>query len=79
MVMENISGVDALQDEVETLAQLGKTPVYVAQEGRLVGVIAISDPVKPDAKEAIAALKLAGNRVILLSGDKQETVQAVAD
>ena len=79
MVMENISGVDALQDEVETLAQLGKTPVYVAQEGRLVGVIAISDPVKPDAKEAIAALKRAGKRVILLSGDKQETVQAVAD
>ncbi|MBL4817190.1 MAG: copper-translocating P-type ATPase [Shewanella sp.] len=79
MIMENISGVDALQDEVETLAQLGKTPVYVAQEGRLVGVIAISDPVKPDAKEAIAALKRAGKRVILLSGDKQETVQAVAD
>ena len=79
MVMENISGVDALQDEVQTLAQLGKTPVYVAQEGRLVGVIAISDPVKPDAKEAIAALKRAGKRVILLSGDKQETVQAVAD
>ncbi|MBE7214257.1 heavy metal translocating P-type ATPase [Shewanella benthica] len=79
MVMENISGVDALQDEVETLALLGKTPVYVAQDGCLVGVIAISDPVKPDAKEAIAALKRAGKRVILLSGDKQETVQAVAD
>lgn len=79
MVMEGISGVDALQDEVQTLAQLGKTPVYVAQGGRLVGVIAISDPVKPDAKEAIAALKRAGKRVILLSGDKQETVQAVAD
>ncbi len=79
MVMEGISGVDALQDEVEVLAQLGNTPVYVAREGRLVGVIAISDPVKPDAKDAIAALKRAGKRVILLSGDKQETVQAVAD
>ncbi|EDP99901.1 heavy metal translocating P-type ATPase [Shewanella benthica] len=79
MVMENISAIDALQDEIETLAQLGKTPVYVAQGGRLVGIIAISDPVKPDAKEAIAALKRAGKRVILLSGDKQETVQAVAD
>ena len=79
MVMEGISGVDALQDEVEALAQLGNTPVYVAREGRLVGVIAISDPVKPDAKDAIAALKRAGKRVILLSGDKQETVQAVAD
>ncbi|WP_112352332.1 heavy metal translocating P-type ATPase [Shewanella benthica] len=79
MVMENISAIDALQDEVETLAQLGKTQVYVAQGGRLVGIIAISDPVKPDAKEAIAALKRAGKRVILLSGDQQETVQAVAD
>ncbi|WP_077752392.1 heavy metal translocating P-type ATPase [Shewanella psychrophila] len=79
MTMEEISGVDALQDEVQTLAQLGKTPVYVAQEGRLVAVIAISDPVKSDAKDAIAALKRAGKRVILLSGDKQETVQAVAD
>ncbi|QFU21917.1 heavy metal translocating P-type ATPase [Shewanella eurypsychrophilus] len=79
MTMENISGVDALQDEVQTLALLGNTPVYVAQEGRLVAVIAISDPVKSDAKEAIAALKRAGKRVILLSGDKQETVQAVAD
>ncbi|WP_415641149.1 heavy metal translocating P-type ATPase, partial [Shewanella violacea] len=79
MTMEQISGVDALQDEVETLALLGKTPVYVAKQGRLVCVIAISDPVKPDAKQAIAALKRGGKRVILLSGDKQETVQAVAN
>ena len=78
MKMQSVSNMDALEDEVISLAEMGKTPVFVAQEGGLKAVIAITDPLKPDALEAISALKRAGKRVILLSGDNHKTANAVA-
>ncbi|MCS6178166.1 heavy metal translocating P-type ATPase [Shewanella baltica] len=60
-------------------ANQGKTPIYVAKTGKLVATIALADPIKPDAKDAIAAMLQRGIRVVLLTGDNPQTAQAVAD
>ncbi|MBW0280910.1 heavy metal translocating P-type ATPase [Shewanella xiamenensis] len=59
-------------------AKQGKTPIYVAKAGKLVATIAIADPIKADAKEAISAIRSQGIRVVLLTGDNPQTAQAVA-
>ncbi|BDA61285.1 MULTISPECIES: heavy metal translocating P-type ATPase [Shewanella] len=66
---------------VEAAAQFakqGKTPIYVAKAGKLVATIAIADPIKADAKDAISAIRSQGIRVVLLTGDNPQTAQAVA-
>ncbi|HAY95588.1 copper-translocating P-type ATPase, partial [Shewanella sp.] len=62
-----------------SFANQGKTPIYVAKAGKLVATIALADPIKPDAKEAIAAMLQRGIRVVLLTGDNPQTAKAVAD
>jgi Cu+-exporting ATPase len=53
-------------------------PVLVARDGRLIGVIGLSDAVKPGAMDSVARLARAGLRVHLLTGDRRETAEAVA-
>jgi Cu+-exporting ATPase len=60
------------------LAAQAQTPLYVSIDGEIAGVIGVSDPVKPDAKAAIAALHRAGLRVVMLTGDHRDTAEAVA-
>lgn len=62
----------------ERLAEAGKTPVYVAVDGALAGVLAVADPVKPDSRAAIAALQDLGIEVIMLTGDNHRTAVAIA-
>ena len=52
--------------------------MFVAVDGRLAGVIAVADPVKPGARAAIGALLARGLEVVLLTGDQQATADAVA-
>jgi Cu+-exporting ATPase len=54
------------------------TTVAVAVDGRLAGLIAIEDPIKPDAAEAVAAIKAAGARIVMMTGDRKPTAMAVA-
>ena len=57
----------------------GRTPVHVAVNGRLAGVIFIADTLRPGAKEALAALKASGvKRIVMLTGDNAATAQSVA-
>ena len=56
----------------------GKTVLYFAEEGRLLGLIAVADTVKPDSAAAIAALKQRDCRVVLLTGDNARTANAIA-
>ena len=57
----------------------GRTPVHVAVDGRLAGVIFIADTLRPGAKEALIALKSSGvKRVVMLTGDNAATAQVVA-
>ncbi len=60
------------------LAATGKTPVYVAVDGRPAGVLAIADRVKPGAAEAIGRLHDLGLRVVMVTGDRPETAAAIA-
>ena len=58
----------------------GRTPVQVAVDGVLVGVIFIADAIRPGAREALAALKRTGvKRIVMLTGDNAATAKAVAD
>lgn len=56
----------------------GLTPVYIARHHQIIGAVGISDPLKSNAAEVIAQFQQRGLRVILLSGDRQETAQAIA-
>jgi Cu+-exporting ATPase len=68
----------ALQPEIDRLAAEGKTPILVAVDGEAAGVLAVADPVKPHAREAVAALKRLGLQVVMITGDNRRTAEAVA-
>ncbi|HSK78293.1 MAG TPA: heavy metal translocating P-type ATPase [Thermoanaerobaculia bacterium] len=70
--------VDPLLPEAERLSGEGKTPMYVAIDGELAGLLAVADPIKPTSREAIARLKKMGLDVVLLTGDNQRTAEAIA-
>ena len=59
------------------LEQQGKTAMLVGADGAMVGIIAVADTLKPEAKEAVAALRAEGVEVILLSGDNARTANAI--
>lgn len=62
-----------------TLSSATNTLIYIAVGEEYAGVIAIADPIKPDAKSAIARLQALGLKVVMLTGDQHATAQAVAD
>ncbi len=74
------AGVDtaALDAEADALRQDGTTVIFVAIDGEPAGIIAIADPVKPTTPAALAALKAAGLRIVMLTGDNRTTAEAVA-
>lgn len=61
------------------LSNEGKTPMYFAYEGKLCGIIAVSDALKPDSIYAIEDLKKMGIHVTMLTGDNKTTAKAIAD
>ncbi|OGI38905.1 MAG: Cu+ exporting ATPase [Candidatus Muproteobacteria bacterium RBG_16_64_10] len=63
---------------VHELAADAQTPMYLAVDGRLAGIVAVADPIKPDSKAAIARLHALGLKVVLLTGDARATAAAVA-
>ncbi|MBM6977802.1 metal-transporting ATPase, partial [Intestinimonas butyriciproducens] len=65
------------QAAADALAEDGKTPLYFAQDGRLMGVIAVADTVKPTSAAAIAAFRDLGIDVVLLTGDNKRTADAI--
>ncbi|MBY5923566.1 heavy metal translocating P-type ATPase [Ferrimonas balearica] len=69
---------DSLDAEVARLANEGKTPVYLAADGQLQGVLAIADPIRDDARSAIDRLHTQGIKVVMLTGDHPDTAAAVA-
>ena len=72
-------GVDAAwaASEAERLAKEGKTPLYFAAEGKLLGLVAAADPVKPTSAAAIGELQAMGLKVIMLTGDNARTAEAI--
>ncbi len=70
--------VDVLAPGVQRLAAEGKTVIYVAFAGQVLGVIAVADVPKPEAKSVVAALKRLGVSVAMLTGDHRLTAEAIA-
>ena len=60
------------------LANEGKTPLYVVADDKLIGLLAIADPIRPDSKQAIEAMQAKGKEVWMLTGDNEKTARAVA-
>ncbi len=67
-----------LEEKSKALADNGKTPMYVALDGKAAGIIAVADTVKEDSKTAIAAMKKMGLEVVMITGDNERTAKAIA-
>lgn len=67
------------EDVAKTFSSQGKTPLFFALDGKIVGIIAVADEIKPDSAQAISALKKQGLRVIMLTGDNALSTKAVAE
>ena len=70
--------LSALMEKAEELRGEGATVIFTAVDGRLVGLFAIADPIKPTTPSAVGALLAEGVRVVMLTGDNRTTASAVA-
>ncbi len=70
--------VAPLAAEAERLAGEGRTPMYVAADGALAGLLAVADPIRAGSREAIARLHAMGLEVVMLTGDHRRTAEAIA-
>jgi Cu+-exporting ATPase len=68
----------ALESDADALRRDGATAIFVAADGKLAGVIAIADPVKSTAADALAALRADGISIVMLTGDNRTTALAIA-
>ena len=66
-----------LEERAHALAAQGKTPLLFAYDGKVLGMIAVADTVKPDSPQAIRELRNMGIQVVMLTGDNQRTAQAI--
>ncbi|MDD1613590.1 MAG: heavy metal translocating P-type ATPase, partial [Methylococcaceae bacterium] len=69
---------DSYISRLEELSVLGQTPVLLAVDGKMAGIIAVSDPIKKDSAQAVQSLKNQGLRIIMVTGDNQITAHAIA-
>jgi heavy metal translocating P-type ATPase len=76
--MMAVAGVDTASLDADALRRDGATAIFVAIDGEPAGIIAIADPVKSTTPAALAALKAAGLRIVMLTGDNRTTAEAVA-
>ena len=69
---------DSLKLNAQNLAQNGKTPMFFAKNDTILGIIAVADTIKSDAKEAIAELRAMGIKTVMLTGDNERTALAIS-
>ena len=68
---------EKLQQQAEQLAKQGKTPLLFAKDEKLLGMIAVADVIKEDSPQAIAELQNMGIKVVMLTGDNEQTARAI--
>ena len=68
---------ESMEQQCQALGEAGKTPLLFSHGGKLLGMIAVADPIKPDSAEAIRQLKGMGLKVIMLTGDQEYTARAI--
>ena len=77
-IREKIEGNgEKLQQQAEQLAKQGKTPLLFVRDGKLLGMIAVADVIKEDSPQAIAELQNMGIKVVMLTGDNEQTARAI--
>ncbi len=62
----------------EKLSEEGKTPLFFEEDGKLLGIIAVADVIKPDSPQAVSEMKALGLTTIMLTGDNEKTAKAIA-
>ena len=77
MLEEAGIGLGPFAAQAEALAQEGKTPLFFAESGKLLGIVAVADTPKPTSAEAVAGFQAMGIDVIMLTGDNRRTAEAV--
>ena len=76
--MKKETGFDGETEKIaERYASEGKTPLFFAEDGKLVGVIAVADTIKPESAKAIKQLQNMGIKTVMLTGDNQKTAEAI--
>ncbi|MGM9541171.1 MAG: heavy metal translocating P-type ATPase [Candidatus Limivicinus sp.] len=79
--LDFISGIAQVSDNIKAraaeLSAQGKTPLFFARDGKLLGLIAVADVIKPDSPQAIQQLKNMGVQVVMLTGDNRRTAEAI--
>ena len=78
LMIEKTIDVSSLSETSDQLAYDGKTPMYMAIDGQLAGIIAVADTVKESSKKAIETLHQMGIKVAMITGDNQKTANAIA-
>ncbi len=78
LMNENAIEVGSLEIESDKLANEGKTPMYIAIDNKLEGIVAVADTVKSSSKEAIENLHNMGIKVAMITGDNKKTADAIA-
>ena len=66
-----------MRDKADELAGQGKTPMFFTADGRVIGIIAAADTIKPESAEAVRQLKNMGIHVVMLTGDNERTANAI--
>lgn len=77
-LMDNRGIEITLQEESDSLAEEGKTPMFIAIDGKLAGIIAVADVMKANSRKAIEALHMMGIEVVMITGDNKRTAAAIA-
>ncbi len=70
--------LDAVSADAARLSDAGRTPMYVAKDGQLAGLLAVADPIKESSRAAIQRMQRMGLDVVMLTGDTERTAQAIA-
>ena len=71
--------LESWQEKIESLASQAQTPVFLANQSRLIALLGIADPIKEDSVEAIAQFKKTGFKVVMLTGDHRQTAATIAE
>ena len=78
LMEKNGVGLGAFAQRADALAAEAKTPLFFGADGRVLGLVAVADPVKPTSAEAVSRLRALGAKTLLLTGDARLTAEAVA-
>ena len=76
-IASHIALDEAAEQKIEALSKEGKTPLIFATDNELLGIIAVADTLKQDSAEAIRQMKNMGIRVVMLTGDNEQTAKAI--